>query len=171
MSGRGPRRKMDSLLGLLNLHNTGRLFWRLMIDRRVPVSLKFYATSGMVYFFSPLDVIPHDFTGVGLVDDIIVALVISQAFIEMAPPQVVDEHCEALGIDPEKALIPVPTMIQDAMEMFTAATGQRVGFAGQPEQQGWGPPPEYYPPEGHPYYQGQPPPPPYMRYSAYREEK
>ena len=106
-------------------------------------------------------------------DDIIVALVICQAFIEMSPPKIVDEHCEALGIDPDRVLIPVPAMISDAMEMFAATTGQRVGFGGrQPAYQGWGPPPEYYyPPEGHPHHQGRPPEPPYTRYSAYREDK
>ena len=162
---------MDSVLGLLNLHNTGRLFWRLLLDRRVSFLLKCYAWSGLVYFFSPLDVIPHDFTGVGLVDDIIVALVILQAFIEMAPPGVVDEHCEALGIDPDKVMIPVPTMIMDALEMFNAVSGRGIGFGGGQDRPGWGPPPPQYPPEDHPYYQGQQPPPPYTRYSAYREDK
>jgi len=164
---------MDSILGLLNLHNSGRLFWRLLLDRRVPFLLKVYAWSGLVYFFSPLDVVPHDFTGIGLVDDIIVALVILQAFIEMAPPKVMEEHCEALGIDPEKVMVPVPNMIMDALEMFNAVSGQRVGFpGGQQGQPGWGPPPGQYPPEGHPYYGApQQPPPPYTRYSAYREDK
>lgn len=164
MHGTAPRRKMDSVLGLLNLHNTGRLFWHLALDRRVPILLKCYAASGLVYFFSPLDVVPHDFTGVGLVDDIIVALVIMQAFIEMAPPKVVDEHCEALGIDPDKILMPIPIIIKDAMEMFFASREQAIRHS-------WGiKPGEAAPPHGVAYPDPEAEPPPYSRYSAFRED-
>jgi uncharacterized membrane protein YkvA (DUF1232 family) len=159
-----PRRKMDSVLGLLNLHNTGKLFWRLVLDRRVSILLKCYAASGLVYFFSPLDVVPHDFTGVGLVDDMIVALVIMQAFIEMAPPKVVDEHCEALGIDPDKILMPVPIIIKDAMEMFFAGREQAIrrDWGTGPRDAATPPTTAYQTPEAEP--------PPYSRYSAFRED-
>jgi len=155
---------MDSVLGLLNLHKTGRLFWRLVRDRRVSILLKCYAASGLVYFFSPLDVVPHDFTGVGLVDDMIIALVIMQAFIEMAPPKVVDEHCEALGIDPDKVLMPVPIIIKDAMDMFFASREQSI-------RRGWGTGPgETATPPTTPYAAQEAEPPPYSRYSAFRED-
>jgi uncharacterized membrane protein YkvA (DUF1232 family) len=159
MSTQHPRRKMDSILGLLTLHKTGRLFWRLMLDRRVSWTLKVYAGCGLVYFFSPLDVVPHDFTGLGLLDDIIVALVIMQALIEMAPPQVVDEHCERLGIDPQKVLLPVPTIISDAMDLFYESRRR-----GRDWEREAGRPPASEP-------AGPAQPPPYTRYSAYREDE
>jgi uncharacterized membrane protein YkvA (DUF1232 family) len=159
MSSHHPRRKMDSILGLLTLHKTGQLFWRLVLDRRVPFTLKIYASCGLVYFFSPLDVVPHDFTGMGLLDDIIVALVIMQAMIEMAPPQVVDEHCERLGIDPKKAFLPVPVIIADAMDLFYERKRRR--------GREWEGPPS----AGEQPAAGPPEPPPYARYSAFREDE
>lgn len=149
---------MDSILGLLNIHKSGQLFWRLMLDTRVSWLLKIYAWCGFIYFFSPLDVVPHDFTGIGLVDDIIVALVIMQALIEMAPPKVLDEHCEKLDIDIDKVFVPVPVLVRDAMEMFYSTGGGRGRgwMARGPEQET-----EQAPAE----------PPPYARYSAYREDQ
>ena len=166
MKGSQPRRKMDSIIGLLNMHKTGKLFCRLAIDRRVPWLLKLYAVSGLIYFFSPLDVVPHDFTGFGLVDDIIVALVIMQAMIEMSPPAVVDEHCERLGIDPDKVFMPVPLIVADAMEMFYSAKGRRTGV--RPDH-AWddGSGRRAAPEPAEPVSQE---PPPYTRYSAFRED-
>ena len=155
---------MDSVLALLNLHKTGRLFWRLALDRRVPWSLKIYAVAGLVYFFSPLDVVPHDFTGIGLVDDIIVALVIMQAFVEMAPQGLVDEHCERLSIDPRHVFTPVPVIIRDAMDLFFTARGMRPGRMRHDE------PDHDYPPEGRRARTEREEPPPFSRYSAYRED-
>ena len=157
---------MDSIIGLLNMHKTGQLFWRLALDRRVPWMLKLYAVSGLIYFFSPLDVVPHDFTGFGFVDDIIVALVIMQAMIEMSPSRVVDEHCERLGIDPQKVFMPVPVIIADAMEMFYSTKGRRTGArSGHAWDDGTGRRAESEPAS---HYAKEPPP--YTRYSAFRED-
>ncbi|GEM_PF-2349725 len=156
---------MDSVLALLNLHKTGRLFWRLALDRRVPWSLKIYAVAGLVYFFSPLDVVPHDFTGIGLVDDIIVALVIMQALIEMAPEDVVDEHCERLSIDPRHVFTPVPVIIRDAMDLFFTGRGMRPGQMRHDE-----PDHDYPPRRGRQARAEREEPPPFSRYSAYRED-
>lgn len=151
---------MDSILGLLTLHKTGQLFWRLTLDRRIPWTLKLYALCGLVYFFSPLDVVPHDFTGLGLLDDLIVALVIMQAMIEMSPPAVVDEHCERLGIDPQKAFLPVPVIIADAMDLFYDARRRR----GREWERSAEAPASEQP-------AGPAQPPPYTRYSAFREDE
>ncbi len=161
--------QVNSIASLFNLHHTGRLFWALYGDRRVPLLLKIYAASGLIYFFSPLDSVPHKFTGVDLVDDAIVGLVILQTFIEMAPPKVVDEHCERLGIDADRVFYNVPQVVTLALEVFM----RQRGAAGQvPPGLGWwaapagayqtvpGAPPGSEPPPG--------PPPPYTRYSAYK---
>lgn len=111
-------RRLNGLLGLLNLHHTARLFFTLMLDRRVPLWYKASACCGLVYIFSPLDVVPDLITGVGLLDDIIVALLIMQAFLELAPQAVVEEHCAKLNIDPQRLFIDVPRTVQDAVALY-----------------------------------------------------
>lgn len=164
--------QVNSVISLFNLHQTGRLFWALYWDRRVSLLMKIYAASGLIYFFSPLDNVPHKFTGVDLVDDAIVGLVIIQTFIEMAPPKLVEEHCERLGIDYDQVFFNVPQVVTLALEVFLR---QRGGGGHMPPGLGW-----WLPPAG--AYQGAPggypgqepmppgPPPPYTRYSAYKRD-
>ena len=64
-------------------------------------------------------------TGIGLVDDIILALITMQAFVELAPRAVVEEHCRRLGIDPQRVFISVPRTIQDALDL-PVPTAERV---------------------------------------------
>lgn len=111
-------RKLNGLLGLLNLHHTARLFFVLLLDRRVPLWYKASACCGLVYIFSPLDVVPDFITGIGLLDDIILALLIMQAFLELAPQGIVDEHCARLNIDPQRLFIDVPRTVQDAVALY-----------------------------------------------------
>lgn len=47
--------------------------------------MKLFATAGIVYFFSPLDIVPDFITGIGFVDDTIIALLIMQAFLRRIP--------------------------------------------------------------------------------------
>jgi uncharacterized membrane protein YkvA (DUF1232 family) len=159
-------RRMNGLLGLLNLHHTARLFFALLLDRRVPLWYKTSACCGLVYIFSPLDVVPDFITGIGLLDDIIVALLIMQAFLELAPQAVVEEHCAKLNIDPRRLFVDVPRTVQDAVELYEIS--RRLGR--QPREDA---PVAGAPPAG-PYTAGQTPSgeagstPPYSRYSAYR---
>jgi uncharacterized membrane protein YkvA (DUF1232 family) len=165
------KRKLDGLIGLLNLHHTARLFLALMADRRVSWWLKTCAWCGLIYIFSPLDVVPDFITGIGLLDDIIVALLIMQAFLELAPREVVDEHCVRLHIDPRRLFVDVPRTVQDAMELYEIAQNWR-GRGGQRR---------YEPPEApaaaapSAYSAAQPPADPtapaapYSRYSAFRK--
>jgi len=78
---------------LMHLPNFIRLYWRLLIDRRVSVVPKLVLVAGVVYFISPLDLIP-DFplVGLGQVDDVAVALAALQLFIRMCPRAIVEEH-------------------------------------------------------------------------------
>jgi uncharacterized membrane protein YkvA (DUF1232 family) len=164
--------QVNSIVGLFNLHQTGRLFWSLYWDRRVSLLLKIYAASGLVYFFSPLDNVPHKFTGISLLDDAIVGLVIIQTFIEMAPTAVVDEHCAKLGLDPGQVFFNVPDVVTLALEAFLSYNGNEPGVL-KPGLGWWAPPADaYQAPPG--YYQPPAsappgPPPPYTRYSAYKQ--
>jgi uncharacterized membrane protein YkvA (DUF1232 family) len=119
MPDNGPTRRIGGLLGMLNLHHTARVFLAAQLDRRVPLWLKVCAWSGMVYVFSPLDVMPELFTGIALLDDIIFSLIIMQSFLETIPPEVVEDHCARLGIKPEQVFISVPQTIREARSIYT----------------------------------------------------
>jgi uncharacterized membrane protein YkvA (DUF1232 family) len=162
-------RRMNGLLGLLNLHHTARLFFALLLDRRMPLWYKASACCGLVYIFSPLDVVPDFITGIGLLDDIIVALLIMQAFLELAPQAVVEEHCARLRIDPRRLFVDVPRTVQDAIELYEIS--RRLSSKTREDAPAAGMPPAA--PAG-PYTAGQTPSgetaaaPPYSRYSAFR---
>ena len=158
MKDRGMQRKTSGLFALFHLHHTARLFMALMSDRRVSWLLKVQAWAGLIYVFSPLDVLPDLFTGIGLLDDIIMALLIMQAFLELVPSKLVNERCERLGIDPEKVFINVPRTIRDAVELYEWAARRRQPRWDAPRQ----PAGERHPPE---------PTPPYTRYSAFQEDQ
>jgi len=150
--------KLGSLMSLLGLHRTARLFVSLWFDRRMPWWLKVAAVSGLIYIFSPLDVVP-EISGVGLLDDIIVSLLIMQAFVEFAPAGVLEEHCNRLGIKPGQALVDVPHTVRDALELYRWASSRSWGPQSRAEARGEqesGAPDQ---------------PPPYIRYSAFQEEK
>ncbi len=121
--------KLDGFAGLMKLNHTARMFMALYLDRRVSTWLKVAATGGVIYKFSPLDVEPDAITGIGLLDDIIVSLIIMQAFIELAPSKVIDEKCERFGIDRSKVFVDVPQTIQDAQELYRMA--RRYGLGAQ----------------------------------------
>lgn len=121
MSNQFVTPKLDSLYGLLKLHHSMRLFLALFADRRVSAFVKIAAVSGVIYKFSPLDVEPDGITGVSLLDDIIVSLIIVQAFIELAPDHVISEKCEKLGIDRARVFVDVPQTIDDARELYRLA--------------------------------------------------
>jgi uncharacterized membrane protein YkvA (DUF1232 family) len=118
MRDRQPRRRIGGLLGMLNLHHTARVFLAVQVDRRVPLWLKISAWSGMVYVFSPLDILPDLFTGIGLLDDIIFSLIIMQAFLEFAPRDVVEEHCARLNVSFDQVFISVPRTIREARSLY-----------------------------------------------------
>lgn len=96
-----------------------RLSAALLGDRRVSLWLKFGAAAGVVYVFSPLDVIP-DFTGIGLLDDIVVTVLIVQTLIDLAPSHVVDEHCARLGFKREELDMDVPKLVGESIELIAA---------------------------------------------------
>ena len=149
-------RKLSSLLSLFGMHRTLRVFFAGFTDRRVSLWLKVSAMSGLIYIFSPLDVMP-DVSGIGLLDDIIISLLIMQAFLEAAPQAVVDEHLIRLKINPEQVFVNIPRTVNDALELYRWAAEK--GFArGKDQPQ---PGPASAPPE----------PPPYSRYSAYTGDR
>ncbi|MCB1218433.1 DUF1232 domain-containing protein [bacterium] len=135
MSQSRGKLNLDSITGLMKLNHTARLFMALYLDPRVSLWLKIAATSGVVYKFSPLDVEPDAITGIGLLDDIIVSLIIMQAFIEFAPERVILEKCEQYGIDRSKVYVDVARTVEEARELYHML--RRYGAGAQQVVQGF----------------------------------
>lgn len=77
--------------------------WRLMNDDRVPSWLKIGVPMVvLLYFVSPIDLIPDFLLGLGQLDDIGVLLMGMAIFIRLAPERAVNEHRSALGMDHEQ---------------------------------------------------------------------
>lgn len=80
-----------------------QLTWRLLWDGRVPLWTKIIPPAVLAYVISPVDLLP-DFPPMGLnqLDDLAVVLLGVRLFIELAPPDVVREHLETLGVRTEE---------------------------------------------------------------------
>jgi uncharacterized membrane protein YkvA (DUF1232 family) len=74
-----------------------RLAWRLLNDGRVPGWVKLVPLFGLLYFLSPIDLIP-DFMlpGLGEVDDVVMILLALKVFVDLSPSGVVREHLDDL---------------------------------------------------------------------------
>lgn len=74
-----------------------KLYWRLFRDRRVPFYLKAMLVTAIIYFLSPVDLIPEILNPfLGFMDDIVVISLAMKAFIKLAPQAVVAEHVRAI---------------------------------------------------------------------------
>lgn len=85
------------------LLHSGQLAWRLISDRRVSWSLKLIPILALVYFVSPIDLLP-DFLipGLGSLDDLAIIAIALRYFIRLAPPELVREHSgRAAAVDDE----------------------------------------------------------------------
>lgn len=79
-----------------------RLGWRLLRDPRVPVMPKWLIPAGaLIYFLSPIDLIPDFILGLGQIDDlsvIAVAVAMITLLVRWSPQEIVDEHAVSLGL-------------------------------------------------------------------------
>ena len=66
-----------------------KLIWRLLRDRRINPLLKLIPFGSLLYFFVP-DLLP------GPIDDAMLIWLGSYLFVELCPPEVVQEHIDAL---------------------------------------------------------------------------
>lgn len=75
----------------------GRLALRLLRDARVPGWVKMIPFAGLLYFLSPIDLLP-DFAlpGLGEIDDVVILLLALKAFVDLSPASIVREHLEEL---------------------------------------------------------------------------
>jgi uncharacterized membrane protein YkvA (DUF1232 family) len=85
------RRTAAKELALL-LPNLIRLFKDLARDSRVPRGSKWLLLAGVIWFASPIDLIPEFIPVLGPLDDVVVAALILRHLVRSAGPDVVAEH-------------------------------------------------------------------------------
>lgn len=74
-----------------------RLAWRLFWDPRVSAWAKAVPLLAIAYALSPIDLIPNAVVPVvGAMDDLAVVLFGLKVFVEVCPPEVVQEHTQAI---------------------------------------------------------------------------
>ena len=78
-----------------------QLIWRLLLDKRVNILLKVLPVSALAYLIWPLDAVPGvTLPVVGALDDAAILWLGATLFVELCPPDVVEEHKRALGLLP-----------------------------------------------------------------------
>ena len=84
--------------------NRLKLIARLMGDRRVSVFLKLLPLASVAYFISPVDLAPAVVLPViGVLDDAAILWFGSTLFVELCPPNVVEEHMKELNSNVDDA--------------------------------------------------------------------
>ena len=84
--------------------NRLKLIAKLMGDRRVSVFLKLLPLASVAYFISPVDLAPAVVLPViGVLDDAAILWFGSTLFVELCPPNVVEEHMKELNSNVEDA--------------------------------------------------------------------
>lgn len=83
---------MFSILRLLDFTKIPSLTIRLLLDRRVSLRSKLIIPIALIYFFSPIDLIPDMILPFGRIDDIICLILAPLIFICTCPIEVVREH-------------------------------------------------------------------------------
>ena len=68
------------------------LAYKLLRDSRVPVLLKAIPMLGLAYLVFPMDLIADPILGLGQLDDLTVILLSIKTFVDLCPPELVEEH-------------------------------------------------------------------------------
>ena len=98
MSRFTPSSELNETAGFLGgLIKQGRLAWRLLRDGRVPGWVKMVPFAALLYFLSPIDLIPDlAIPGLGEIDDLVILLLALKMFVDLSPGSIVREHMEDL---------------------------------------------------------------------------
>lgn len=76
--------------------NRLKLIFKLMGDSRVSPLVKLIPIGSLVYLVSPVDLI-MGIPGLAALDDAAILWIGSNLFVELCPPEVVQEHLETIG--------------------------------------------------------------------------
>jgi uncharacterized membrane protein YkvA (DUF1232 family) len=88
-----PEQKVNLVVSVINRL---RLVARLFMDPRVPIYLKLVPIASLAYALMPIDLIPDVIPVLGQLDDLGVVILAVEAFVMMAPQDVVHEHMAAM---------------------------------------------------------------------------
>jgi uncharacterized membrane protein YkvA (DUF1232 family) len=96
---RAEKREMRGRMGsfLMFLPNMARLLGRLLTDVRVPTAEKALFVAAIIYFVSPIDLIPDVFPFIGQVDDIYVIALTLLRLVNRTDERIVREHWSGGG--------------------------------------------------------------------------
>ena len=131
MSRFTPSSELNETAGFLGgLVKQSRLAWRLLRDGRVPGWVKMIPFAGLLYFLSPIDLIPDmAIPGLGEIDDLVVLLLALKMFVDLSPTSIVREHLEDLFGMPRNARQPsepsTPTTIDGNYRVLDAPNPER----------------------------------------------
>ena len=131
MSKFSPSSELNETAGFLGgLVKQGRLAWRLLRDSRVPGWAKMVPFAALIYFLSPIDLIPDmALPGLGEIDDIFVILLALKMFVELSPASIVREHLDDLFGTQRNAHQPseppTPTTIDASYQILDPQTDDR----------------------------------------------
>lgn len=81
-----------------------KLILRLMGDPRINIFVKILPVASLAYLFFPFDLVSV-IPGISALDDIAIVSLGNYLFVELCPPNVVNEHMKSLtsNLDPESA--------------------------------------------------------------------
>ena len=82
---------------LIHLPSFLRLFARLVNDPRVPAAAKLPIVGILGYLILPTDLVPDFLPGLGQLDDLAVVLGGLKLFLRLCPPDVLQQHVQAIG--------------------------------------------------------------------------
>ena len=96
---RVEKREMRGRMGnfLMFLPNMAKLLGRLLKDARVPTAEKALFVAAIIYFVSPIDLIPDIFPFIGQVDDLYVIALVLLRLVNRTDERVVREHWSGGG--------------------------------------------------------------------------
>jgi uncharacterized membrane protein YkvA (DUF1232 family) len=82
---------------LAHLPSFYKLFSGLIKDPRVSAGPKFVVAGILTYVILPTDLLPDFLIGIGQLDDLVVILAGLKLFLRLCPPEVVQEHLQAIS--------------------------------------------------------------------------
>ncbi len=99
------------------------LLGKLALDKEVPASEKAKLAGAIAYFMSPIDLIPEALTGpVGYVDDIVVAAIVLNSFVNNTNAEMVTRHWAG----DKDVLELIQQILQVAEEMVGSGLWQKI---------------------------------------------
>ncbi len=80
------------IIYLMQLTGIPKLVFSLLMDKRVPLPVKAILPATLAYLIIPADLLPDFVTPIGRIDDVLVLVVGTLAFLTLAPKSVVAEY-------------------------------------------------------------------------------